>query len=325
MHLSGHRAEAAHLPHQPFEHGHALAQARRQEFAGLLAEIEQDRARFEDADRRWPGPSGSTMAGMRLFGLIARNSGCCSPLEMFDRLARVYGSPISSSATLILRPFGVFQVCRVMVMASVVCVMEGRRSGERRGDVLPEARALAEPRATSVRDSRAPGGRQFLDAVPAARVGAEHEIGEREAIAFEMVAALQLRVDDPPQTRDRGFRRQGERCRARMAACARSPRTPGARRAGASRASSRASDRRPRAVSDRRDRAAALPVLQRKIADDRIRFPQHEVAVDERRARGPSGSSRDSRARRCGRTACRRRSARTAGQAPRSTTAPFAR
>ena len=55
VHLSGHRTEAAHLPHQPFEHGHAFAQARRQEFAGLLAEIEEDRARFEDADRLLAG------------------------------------------------------------------------------------------------------------------------------------------------------------------------------------------------------------------------------------------------------------------------------
>src|SRR4051794_40234974 len=50
------------------------------------------------------------IAGMRLFGLIFRNSGLnCSPFEMLIGFT-VYGRPISSSATLILRPFGVFQV-----------------------------------------------------------------------------------------------------------------------------------------------------------------------------------------------------------------------
>src|SRR4051794_5117657 len=50
------------------------------------------------------------IAGMRLFGLIFRNSGLnCSPFEMLIGFT-VYGRPISSRATLILRPFGVFQV-----------------------------------------------------------------------------------------------------------------------------------------------------------------------------------------------------------------------
>src|SRR4051794_11202977 len=52
MHLSRHRPEPAHLPHQPFQHRHLLSQiALRPELAGLLAEINQDRARFENADR----------------------------------------------------------------------------------------------------------------------------------------------------------------------------------------------------------------------------------------------------------------------------------
>src|ERR1700682_1679192 len=63
-----------------------------------------------------PGPSGSTIAGILLLGLIARKSGgICSPLVMLTGLT-LYGSPISSSATLILRPFGVFQVCSSMVI-----------------------------------------------------------------------------------------------------------------------------------------------------------------------------------------------------------------
>ncbi len=57
----------------------------------------------------WPGPSGSTMAGMRLFGAIFRKSGLnCSPLEMFTGI-RLYGVPHSSSMIDILKPFGVGQ------------------------------------------------------------------------------------------------------------------------------------------------------------------------------------------------------------------------
>src|SRR3954454_23012051 len=63
-----------------------------------------------------PGPSGSTIAGVLLFGLIARQSGAiCSPLVMLIGKT-LYGSPISSSATLILRPFGVFQVWSSMLI-----------------------------------------------------------------------------------------------------------------------------------------------------------------------------------------------------------------
>src|ERR1700682_1631191 len=62
------------------------------------------------------GPSGSTIAGILLLGLIARKSGAiCSPLVMLTGKT-LYGSSISSSATLILRPFGVFQVCSSMVI-----------------------------------------------------------------------------------------------------------------------------------------------------------------------------------------------------------------
>ena len=50
MHLPRHRPEAAHLPHQPFIDRDALDQRLGQEFAGLLAEIEQDRAGLEHAD-----------------------------------------------------------------------------------------------------------------------------------------------------------------------------------------------------------------------------------------------------------------------------------
>ena len=56
-----------------------------------------------------PGPSGSTIAGMRLFGEIFRKSGLnCSPLRNIHR-DHVYGSPHSSSMIEILKPFGVGQ------------------------------------------------------------------------------------------------------------------------------------------------------------------------------------------------------------------------
>src|SRR4051794_33467965 len=50
VHLARHRAEAAHLPHQPFVDGYALLKRCRQELSGLFAEIEQDGAGFEYAD-----------------------------------------------------------------------------------------------------------------------------------------------------------------------------------------------------------------------------------------------------------------------------------
>ena len=84
VHLAGHRAEAAHLPHQPFIDRDALGQRFGQEFAGLLAEIEQDRAGLEDADAACRPALGSTIAGILLFGLIFEEAGAiCSPLVMF--------------------------------------------------------------------------------------------------------------------------------------------------------------------------------------------------------------------------------------------------
>ena len=56
-----------------------------------------------------PGPPGSTIAGMRLLGEIAKNSGLnCSPLAMFTGTT-LYASPHSSSMIVIFQPFGVGQ------------------------------------------------------------------------------------------------------------------------------------------------------------------------------------------------------------------------
>src|SRR5512139_285323 len=58
MGLAEHRADAAHLPHQPFQGLVPLHRILRQELAGLLGEIDQDRARFEQADRLAAGTVG---------------------------------------------------------------------------------------------------------------------------------------------------------------------------------------------------------------------------------------------------------------------------
>jgi hypothetical protein len=56
------------------------------------------------------GPSGSTIAGILLFGLIAMNSGV--NWSFFPMLIAwvLYATPISSSMMETLRPFGVVQV-----------------------------------------------------------------------------------------------------------------------------------------------------------------------------------------------------------------------
>ena len=58
------------------------------ERAGLLGQVDQDRARLEDADRLAArARRGSTMAGILLFGLMRTKSGaCCSPLRDVDHV-----------------------------------------------------------------------------------------------------------------------------------------------------------------------------------------------------------------------------------------------
>src|SRR5471032_2515459 len=50
--LSRHRTESAHLPEQPLQRDVAAAQILRDEAAGLVGQVQQDRARFENRDRR---------------------------------------------------------------------------------------------------------------------------------------------------------------------------------------------------------------------------------------------------------------------------------
>jgi len=51
VHLAGDRPEAANLEHQPLKHGHARHRVARPEQPALLAQVDQDRARLEYADR----------------------------------------------------------------------------------------------------------------------------------------------------------------------------------------------------------------------------------------------------------------------------------
>ena len=108
MHLAEHRAERRPSATSATRIVcHRAVGLRRPELAGLFGEIHQDGAGLEQGDCPL---SRSTMAGMRLFGLILRNSGLnCSSLLMSTACA-AYGRPHSSSMIETLRPFGVDQV-----------------------------------------------------------------------------------------------------------------------------------------------------------------------------------------------------------------------
>src|ERR1700753_3982178 len=68
------------------------------------------------------GPSGSTIAGILLFGLISRNAGAiCSPLVMLTGTT-LYGSSIFSHAIEVFRAFGLFQVWNSMVICLPVVI-----------------------------------------------------------------------------------------------------------------------------------------------------------------------------------------------------------
>src|SRR5271166_4534186 len=89
VHLTGHRTKAAHLPHQPFEHRYLAAQIRGPVFAGLLAEINQDRSRFEDADRLAARPPRIDDRGNLAIGTDLDESG--GELLAFGDVDRLYG------------------------------------------------------------------------------------------------------------------------------------------------------------------------------------------------------------------------------------------
>jgi hypothetical protein len=107
--LTEHRPDPAHLEHEPLQHLVPGAWLAREEPAGLLAEVDEDRARLEDRDRLSVGAVGIDDGGMRLLGLIFRNPGVnCSPLPMFTGTMR-YGTSVSSKKIVIFHPFGVGQ------------------------------------------------------------------------------------------------------------------------------------------------------------------------------------------------------------------------
>ena len=77
--LAEHRADAAHLKHEPLQRLVLPAHAFRQELARLAGEVNQDRPDSIMAMGLPSGPSGSTMPGIFPLGLIFRYSGAnCS-------------------------------------------------------------------------------------------------------------------------------------------------------------------------------------------------------------------------------------------------------
>jgi len=87
--LAKHRPDAAHLEHQPLERRIAAAQIGRRESARSWRRGRPGWRPIRKRDRLPVRPSGSTMAGILLFGLIARNSGVnCSPAPMSTGMAR---------------------------------------------------------------------------------------------------------------------------------------------------------------------------------------------------------------------------------------------
>ena len=83
--LPKHRADAAHLPHQPLNRHVAAYGILGYELPSLLRQIDQDRTRFKHASGWPPGPFGSISAGFLLFGLSDRNSG-----EVWSLLPKVH-------------------------------------------------------------------------------------------------------------------------------------------------------------------------------------------------------------------------------------------
>src|SRR6266576_7152893 len=105
-----------------------------------------------------PGPSLSMIAGILLFGLILRNaSPNCSPFEMLTGFT-VYGRPISSSATEILRPLGVFQVHNSMLIGDGLLFATGADGRQHYRDG-PQSQAAIDWPGTNRTDERAWAGR----------------------------------------------------------------------------------------------------------------------------------------------------------------------
>jgi hypothetical protein len=72
MILPGHRTQAAHLPEEPLQHLEAAAQVFRQELAGPLGEIKQDRAGLEDAHGR--AAAGRILVEHRRHAVVGRDA-----------------------------------------------------------------------------------------------------------------------------------------------------------------------------------------------------------------------------------------------------------
>ena len=124
-----------------------------------------------------------------------------------------------------------------------------------------------------------------FDPEPAPRIGAERNIGNGEIIAFDEAPRRQAghrrcAIARPPRRHLSGSRS----CRAVRPGFAPAPRTPG-RSTGCSVESVQSSQRSTPARTfgaSRIDRRS-LPVGEHEVAHDRIRFPEHEIAVHQGR------------------------------------------
>ena len=107
--LSRDRPETADLPEQPFADRDLFARVeppKRPVLSARYCRIAPDSKIEMGAPS---GPSGSTIAGMRLFGEISRKPGSnCSPV-VISTIRNSYGKPHSSSMIETFHPFGVGQ------------------------------------------------------------------------------------------------------------------------------------------------------------------------------------------------------------------------
>jgi hypothetical protein len=104
--LPGHRAEPAHLPEQPFQRRSAPTQIFRDEFAGLLREIDEDCAGFEDRDRL-AAVGGLVVDNCR--DSVIRRDAKKVCLELFALADIDRNNSASSRKIVTLWPFGVVQ------------------------------------------------------------------------------------------------------------------------------------------------------------------------------------------------------------------------
>jgi hypothetical protein len=105
--LAEHRPDPAHLEHQPLDRLVAAAGSRRQELPGLVGEVDQDRARFEQPERLAAGPVRIEDRRDLVVRAQRQELGRVCSFASKRIACGSYGRPVSSSITETLTPFGV--------------------------------------------------------------------------------------------------------------------------------------------------------------------------------------------------------------------------